>query len=136
LWPKPKEAGLEADAMEDDPGANTPQSEISRAAVTVLREYTGRGPTAAHTTIDGDVVVVILSDRLSETENALVNAGMREEVLRGRQEFQRMMRHKLVEAVEGTLSRGVTAFMCDNHIAPDIAAEVFLLEPELESRVR
>ena len=39
------------------------------------------------------------------------------------------MREELVGAVERLSERKVIAFMSDNHIDPDMAAEVFVLEP-------
>ena len=39
------------------------------------------------------------------------------------------MRGDLVEMIEQETGRKVIAFMGDNHIDPDIAAEVFVLEP-------
>jgi flavorubredoxin len=41
-----------------------------------------------------------------------------------------VMRDELVKAVEDTLDRKVIAFMSQNHIDPDLAVEVFVLEPE------
>jgi hypothetical protein len=35
----------------------------------------------------------------------------------------------MVAAVEGLTERKVIAFMSENHIEPDMAAEVFVLEP-------
>jgi hypothetical protein len=37
------------------------------------------------------------------------------------------MRHDLISGVEEILERTVVAFLSDNHIAPDIAVEVFVL---------
>jgi len=39
---------------------------ISEAVVRLLAESTGRGPTKARTTIDGDLIVVVLQDTLTE----------------------------------------------------------------------
>jgi len=39
------------------------------------------------------------------------------------------MREDLVHIVEQETGRKVIAFMRDNHVDPDIAAEVFVLEP-------
>jgi uncharacterized protein YbcI len=40
------------------------------------------------------------------------------------------MEEDLVGLVEDTLERKVIAFMSDNHIDPDFAVEIFVLEPE------
>jgi hypothetical protein len=39
------------------------------------------------------------------------------------------MRDDLVAAVEGLTERKVIAFMSENHVDPDMAAEIFVLEP-------
>ena len=43
--------------------------------------------------------------------------------------MQVLMRDDLVKVVEDVLDRKVIAFMSDNHIDPDLAVEVFVLEP-------
>ena len=45
---------------------------ISTAVVHVFSDHTGRGPTKARTTLDGDLVVVILQEGMTKTERALV----------------------------------------------------------------
>jgi hypothetical protein len=40
-----------------------------------------------------------------------------------------VMRDELIEVVERELDRKVIAFMSDNHIDPDLAVEVFVLQP-------
>src|ERR1700759_391994 len=61
---------------------------ISPAVVHVFSEHTGRGPTRAPTTIDGQTVVVILQDSMTKAERSLVHAGKDDEVLRLRRSFQ------------------------------------------------
>ena len=100
---------------------------ISTAVVHVFSEHTGRGPTKARTTIDGDTVVVILQDGMTKAERSLVAAGKDGEVLRLRRNFQETMRVDLVAVVERLTASQVQVFMSANHIAPDTAAEIFLL---------
>ncbi len=103
---------------------------LSNAVVGLVREYTGRGPTKARTSISRDLVSVVLADTLTKAERRLVEAGKADLVLHIRQEFQRTMRHDLVAAVEKITEREVVAFMSDNHIDPDMAVESFVLRPE------
>jgi uncharacterized protein YbcI len=107
---------------------------ISTAVVHVFAEHTGRGPTRARTTIDGGTVVVILQDGMTKAEQSLVGAGRHAEVLELRRIFQETMRDDLVAAVERLTACGVQAFMSANHIAPDAAAEVFLLDSKIAER--
>jgi uncharacterized protein YbcI len=111
-------------------GPRSVHSHICDAAVRLLREYTGRGPTKAKATIDGDSVMVLLGDTLTRGERRLVATGKGDRVLELRHDFQLVMRDELVEAVEHALGRKVIAFMSQNHIDPDLAVEIFILQPE------
>ena len=91
-------------------------------------EHTGRGPTRARTTIDGDLVVVVLRDGQTKAERALVRAGEGDSVLRLRRAFQDTMRDDLVAVVEALTQCTVQAFMSANHNEPDTAAEIFILD--------
>jgi len=106
---------------------------ISNSAVRLLSEYTGRGPTKAKTIVNRDVVVILLQDTMTKAEKTLVANGKKDLVLSTRHEFQMAMRKDLVAAVEMLVERKVIAFMSDNHIDPDMAAEVFVLEPPAET---
>jgi uncharacterized protein YbcI len=103
---------------------------ISTAAVQLLHEYTGRGPTKAKTLISDDVVTLLLADTLTKGERTLVDNGRAERVLQVRHDYQLTMRDDLVAIVERQLARKVIAFMSQNHIDPDLAVEVFVLEPD------
>jgi len=102
---------------------------ISNALVRLLRDYTGRGPTQAYTTITDSHVIVVLRDALLKAERSLVKDGHPDAVIDMRRRFQRTMKGALVEAVERHTGREVLAFLSDHHIDPDIAVEVFILKP-------
>ena len=103
---------------------------ISTAAVQLLLEYTGRGPTKARTMINDDVVTILLADTLTKGERKLVDNCRSDRVLQLRHDYQLTMRDDLVAVVERQLGRKVIAFMSQNHIDPDLAVEVFVLEPD------
>jgi uncharacterized protein YbcI len=109
---------------------------ISTAAVRLLHDYTGRGPTKAKTLINDDVVTVLLADTLTKGERNLVDSGRSDRVLQLRHDYQLTMRDDLIALVERQLDRKVIAFMSQNHIDPDLAVEVFVLEPERERAIR
>lgn len=115
--------------MEAQARARPPTAVISTSAVQLLHDYTGRGPTKAKTTIDGNLVTVLLADTLTKGERKLVGAGQGDRVLALRHDFQLLMRDDLVKLVETQLDRKVVAFMSQNHVDPDLAIEVFVLEP-------
>jgi uncharacterized protein YbcI len=116
--------------VDERPGRGSVSAGISNAIVRLMSEYTGRGPTKARTAINRDVVTVVLQNTLTKAERSLVAAGKTDLVLNMRQEFQRTMRDDMVGAVQMLTERTVIAFMSDNHIDPDMAVEVFVLEPE------
>jgi uncharacterized protein YbcI len=107
-----------------------PASMISTSTVQLVREYTGRGPTKAKTVINDAMVTVLLAETLTKGERKLVEKGQSERVLQLRHDYQLAMREDLIEIVERQLDRNVVAFMSQNHIDPDLAIEVFVLEPQ------
>ena len=116
----------EHDPQEDGSAAR----EISSATMRVMRDYTGRGPTKARTFIARDLVTVVLSDTLTKAEQKLADGGDEQTVMTLRRRFQDTMREDLTAVVEDALGRKVAAFMSANHVDPDMAAEIFVLEPE------
>jgi uncharacterized protein YbcI len=111
-------------------GATT--AAISNAVVRLLAEYTGRGPTKAKTTLSRDLVVAVLQDTMTKAEHTLAKNGQAQSVLDMRHRFQMAMREDLIAAVEMNVERKVIAFMSGNHIDPDMAVEIFVLEPQPE----
>ncbi len=120
---------------EHDYGNSLPAA-ISNAVVHLLREYTGRGPTKARTTIRDNVVVVMLEQTLTKGEKSLARKGRTEKVLEIRHEFQEAMREESSDKVAELTGRQVTAMLSANHIDPDLAAEIYVLDqpPDYESR--
>ena len=104
---------------------------ISTEVVNVFFEHTGRGPTRARTTIDGETVVVILHEGMTKGERGLVEAGKDAEVLQLRRSFQETMRGDLIAVVERLTASTVQVFMSANHVTPDTAAEIFLMSPKV-----
>jgi uncharacterized protein YbcI len=98
--------------------------------VRILHEYTGRGPTSARTSIRDGIVTVLMRDTLIKAEQKLVEDGKTEMVMDMRRCFQRTMKGDLIASVEELTGRRVIAFMSDNHIDPDMAIEIFVLEPD------
>ena len=107
----------------------SPAAMISTSTVQLLHEYTGRGPTKAKTEINDDQVTILLANTLTKGERKLVENGKADRVLQLRHEYQLTMRDDLVAIVERQTERTVAAFMSQNHIDPDLAIEVFVLEP-------
>lgn len=111
-----------------------PAMDISNAVVAELHAITGRGPTKARTTFGQDAVFVVLEDTLSPGERSLVEAGEENTVLDVRRKWQRVMRKNVCRRIEEITGRTVAGFMSDNYIDPDLAVEVFILEPEASAK--
>ena len=102
---------------------------ISNTVVRALARTTGRGPTKAKTTLGENGIFVVLQDSLTRGEQNLTDAGEGEAVLDLRRRWQRVMRVELTREIEELTGRKVIGFMSDNHLDPDLAVEVFVLEP-------
>jgi uncharacterized protein YbcI len=102
---------------------------ISNTVVRALARTTGRGPTKARTTIGENGVFVVLQDSMTIGERTLADHGEGEAVLDLRRRWQRVMQADVSKEIELLTGRKVIGFMSDNHIDPDLAVEVFVLEP-------
>jgi uncharacterized protein YbcI len=110
---------------------------ISNAIVRLLREYTGRGPTRARTTIRDNVVLVMLEQTLTKGERCLAEKGRAAKVIEIRHAYQEVMREEASALIAALTGRGVRAMLSANHIDPDIAAEIYVLDapPDYDARV-
>ena len=102
---------------------------ISTTVVRALARTTGRGPTKAKTTLGDNGVFVVLQDSLTVGEQTLTDAGQGQAVLDLRRRWQAIMEVDVSREIEELTGRKVIGFMSDNHIDPDLAVEVFVLEP-------
>jgi uncharacterized protein YbcI len=114
---------------DQQPARGSAAQAISNDVVRLVREYTGRGPTQAHTTIAENHVLVVLRDTLLKAERSLADDGHATAVIDMRRRFQRTMESDLVASVTEHTGREVEAFLSDNRIEPDIAVEFFILAP-------
>jgi uncharacterized protein YbcI len=115
---------------------STPHAEVASIATRIsnhvvqqMSVYTGRGPTKAWTSMDQELISVVLRDTLTKGERSLVADGRTQLVLDMRKAYQNTMREVLVAGIEQISGRKVIAFLSDNHIDPDVAVESFVLEP-------
>jgi uncharacterized protein YbcI len=103
---------------------------ISNAMVGLYKRYYGRGPTKARTHVTRDTVLVVLEEVYTTVEAALIEKGDADTVNHVRRSFQRSFEREFIEEIERITGRRVRAFMSSAHVKPDIAVEVFLLDPE------
>jgi uncharacterized protein YbcI len=104
--------------------------EISNALSRLHKEFVGRGPTNSRTTIDGDLVVVLLEGGYTRAEQTLAANDNADLVAAGRLGLQDAMREAMIGAVEQTIGRRVHSFMSANDLLRNLQVEVFVLAPE------
>jgi uncharacterized protein YbcI len=103
---------------------------ITNAIVGLHREFYGRGATRGRTVMQENYVLCVLEDIYTKAERTLIDAGNFEEVHRARNAFQGAMEVRFGEAVEELTGRRVVGFLSQVRTDPDIATEVFILEPD------
>ena len=104
---------------------------ITSALVGIHTEYLGRGPRRASTFHYGQVIVTLMHDVLTPAERSLTRANQTDAVDHIRHLFQGTMEADFREAIERLTGRKVLAFIGGNHIDPDVAAELFILDSPL-----
>ena len=102
---------------------------ISTGLVRLHSRYYGKGPTRAKTYLVDDTVICILRGGFTTVERTLIDDGNDAAVHTIRRSFQAAMEHQFKEIVEDATKRKVIAYMSQVHTDPDLAAEIFLLEP-------
>ena len=104
-------------------------ADVTRGLVQLHSEYYGKGPTKAKTYILNDTVVCLLKGGFTTVERTLIDEGDAGAVHDIRLSFQKAMEAPFREVVERALGRKVIAYMSQINHDPDIAAELFVLEP-------
>ena len=98
------------------------------ALVGIHNQYLGRGPKTASTFHHGNVLVTLMNDVLTHAEKSLTETHQTDAVTYMRHLFQNTMEADFRAAVERLTGRRVLAFISGNHVDPDIAAELFILD--------
>jgi uncharacterized protein YbcI len=107
-------------------------ADVARAVVRIYRAVRGRGPTKAHATFRGDVIVVVLEDVITPVERSLIAGGRADEALAVRRSLHSLMRGPLARAVAKLTGAHVRTVLGDGDMNPDIAAEVFVLDRHVD----
>ena len=104
-------------------------AEISTGLVQLHSRFYGKGPTKAKTHLVDDTVVSILRGGFTRVERTLLDNGEVESVYQMRRSFQQAMEDEFRRVVEEATGRTVIAYMSSIHVDPDLAVELFVLEP-------
>jgi uncharacterized protein YbcI len=104
-------------------------AQISTGLVQLHRHYYGKGPTKAKTHMVNDTVISILQGGFTTVERTLIDNGNSDAVHGMRRSFQAVMEAQFTGVVENATGRKVIAYMSQVHENPDLAVEIFMLEP-------
>jgi uncharacterized protein YbcI len=105
---------------------------ISTGLVGLHSRYYGKGPTKAKTYLVDDTVICILRGGFTTVERTLIDEGRVDTVYEIRRSFQQAMEEQFTTVVEEATDRKVIAYMSQIHQDPDLAVEIFVLEPSDE----
>jgi uncharacterized protein YbcI len=104
---------------------------VTRELVRIHTAAIGRGPRKSYSFHSGDTLITVMLEVLTRAEQTLVAYEEGDAVLAMRRLSQRAMAEEMKAAVTHLTERKVLAFMSDNHLDPDMAVQVFVLEPPL-----
>jgi uncharacterized protein YbcI len=107
-------------------------AQISTGLVKLHSQYYGKGPTKAKTHLVNGTVICILRGGFTTVERTLIDQGNVDTVHEMRHSFQVVMEEQFTAVVEEATGRHVIAYMSQIHTGPDLAVEIFVLEPLAE----
>lgn len=103
---------------------------ISDGLAQLHMRFYGRGPAKVKTHLVEDLIVCVLWDGFTTVERTLLSRGEQGAVEAFRRSFQTAMEEEFREVVEEATGHRVRAYMSQMHAAPDVAVEVFMLDPD------
>lgn len=101
---------------------------ISAAMTELYADFYDHRRTTATTYINDRIVVCVLENILTDSEDRLIAAGERAQVIDGRVAFQTATEDEFSAAIERLTHRRVVAFLSANQTAPGVACELFFLD--------
>jgi len=102
---------------------------ISSQLVSLHKQFYGKGPVKAKAFLVNDTVLCLLEGGFTVVERTLIEEGREQTVHEIRRSFQMAMEDKFTAVIEDTLGRQVRAYLSQVHTDPDVAVELFMLEP-------
>jgi uncharacterized protein YbcI len=103
-------------------------SAVTEAMVELHKRYYHRRPVTAKTRMLGDdLLACVLGGVYTDVEMTMIELERAPSVKDTRNAFQTAMQARFIEKVEDLSGRGVTAFISDSHVGPDIEIELFML---------
>ena len=103
---------------------------ISNGLVQLHTRFYGKGPIKAKTHAVDDTIVSVLWNGFTTVEVTLIDQGKGETVADFRRTFQAAMDDQFRAVVEQATGRRVIAYMSQVSVSPNVAVELFLLDPK------
>ena len=100
--------------------------DLAKAIVRAHHDRLGRGSPRARVHRSDELLVVVLRDPFTRSEQSLIASGRGAAVIELREEVEQMMEAELVEIVERLTGRTVEAFLSVTHVAPELVVELFV----------
>jgi uncharacterized protein YbcI len=104
---------------------------VTREVIRVQNESHGRGPRKAFSFHNANILVTVMEEVLTPAERRLAGNGESDAILNMRSLYQKNMEPELKKSIEEITGCEVLALMSDNHLDPDMAVEVFILDKSL-----
>ena len=101
---------------------------ISNAIVALMKEYYGKGPTAAKTYLNDEYVFTVLEGGLTRNEETMIQAGEQDFVRLYRLKYQQVVRHQLTTVVQDITGRKVLDYHSQIVFDPPRGFEMFVLD--------
>jgi uncharacterized protein YbcI len=101
---------------------------LSNALVALMKEFYGKGPTAAKSFINDEYLLTVLEGGLTRNEETLIADGQSDLVRVYRLAFQQSVREQFVSAVERITGRKVLDYHSQIVFDPPRSFEVFVLD--------
>jgi uncharacterized protein YbcI len=116
--------------MDSDRSLGEVLAAITDGLVALHTRSYGKGPTSAKTYYMGDAVVTFLWEGFTKVEETLIATGRGETVALLRRSLQTAMQEEFTAVVEEATGRRVIAYLSQVNVDPNMAADIFLLEPQ------
>jgi uncharacterized protein YbcI len=101
---------------------------LSNALVALMKQYYGKGPTAAKSFINDEYVLTVLEGGLTRNEETLLDGGREDMVRDYRLAFEQQVRPEFIGAVERITGRRVLDYHSQVVFSPPRSFEIFVLE--------
>jgi uncharacterized protein YbcI len=109
--------------------------EISRGLISIYKDHTDRGPSAARTTISEHHAVTMLESSLTKAERTLVQRGDGDLVRELRRKFQAVMSDEVCRLVARATGRATITLLSDHDVVRDLAVEVVVFEAAVSPEI-